>query len=119
VWVEPNTVIHVAQLDVSHEPVPSEQSVRGVPTTGSAELGDFGGLEIGVWEMSTGTMTDVEVDELFIVVSGSATVEFPGGHPPLELQAGDVVQLAAGTQTVWTVTEPLRKVYLTPRPDDA
>ena len=29
----------------------------------------------------------------------------------LTLGPGDVVRLAAGTETVWTVTETLRKVY--------
>ncbi len=31
----------------------------------------------------------------------------------ITLAAGDVVHLAKGTKTVWTVTETLRKVYLT------
>jgi uncharacterized cupin superfamily protein len=34
------------------------------------------------------------------------------GTAPLELGPGDVVRLAAGTGTVWTVAETLRKVYL-------
>ena len=37
---------------------------------------------------------------------------FPAdGSPALTLGPGDVVRLAAGTETVWTVTETLRKVY--------
>jgi uncharacterized cupin superfamily protein len=30
----------------------------------------------------------------------------------LTLKAGDVVRLAEGAETIWTVTETLRKVYL-------
>jgi uncharacterized cupin superfamily protein len=47
------------------------------------------------------------------VLSGSARVDFADGSPSLELNAGDVVRLAAGTHTEWTVHQPLRKVYLT------
>ena len=63
--------------------------------------------------MTAGVMTDVEADEVFVVLSGSATVEFADGTTPLNLGPGDVARLAAGTETVWTVTETLRKVYLT------
>ena len=72
----------------------------------------FGDLEIGVWEMSVGTMTDVEVDEVFVVLSGAATVEFADGTAALRLRAGDIGRLAAGAETTWTVTETLRKIYL-------
>jgi len=111
--VQPNTAVHAASLTLTHEPVPAEQSVAGAPSTAAAALARFGGLEIGVWEMSVGTMTDVEADEVFVVLSGAATVEFADGTPALQLRAGDIGRLAAGAQTTWTVTETLRKVYLT------
>jgi uncharacterized cupin superfamily protein len=110
--MQPNSAVNAASLDLDHEPVPAEQSVRGNPTTATAELGGFNGLEVGVWEMSPGVMTDVEADEVFVVLSGAATVEFADGSPTLTLGPGDVVRLTAGTETVWTVTETLRKVYL-------
>jgi hypothetical protein len=69
-------------------------------------------LEVGVWEMTRGVMRDVEADELFLVISGAAVVEFTDGTAPLRLKPGDVVRLAEGTETVWTVTETLRKIYL-------
>ena len=56
---------------------------------------------------------DIEADEVFVVLSGSASVDFVDGSPSLRLGPGDVVRLAAATQTVWTVHETLRKVYLT------
>ncbi|EID16790.1 cupin domain-containing protein [Mycolicibacterium phlei] len=111
--MQPNSVVHAADLTLEHEPVPAAQSVRDYPTTAAVELGEFNGLEVGVWEMSPGVMTDVEADEVFVVLSGAATVEFADGTPALTLGPGDVVRLAAGAQTVWTVTETLRKVYLT------
>ena len=38
---------------------------------------------------------------------------WPDGTPALQLRAGDVGRLAAGAETTWTVTETLRKIYLT------
>ena len=113
IGVKPNTVVHAATLDLDHEPVPADQSVRGEPTTAATAIDEFGALEVGVWEMTPGVMTDVEADEVFVVVSGSATVEFGDGSQSLRIGPGDVVRLAAGSETVWTVSETLRKVYLT------
>jgi uncharacterized protein len=111
--VKPNTVVRAAVIELDHEPVPADQSVRGEPTTASTTFDEFGGLEVGVWEMTPGVMTDVEADEVFVVLSGSATVEFGDGTATLNIGPGDVVRLAAGVETVWTVAETLRKVYLT------
>lgn len=112
--MEPNTSVLAASLALDHGPVPAEQSVRGEPTTAAATVGEFGGLEFGVWEMTPGVMTDVEAEEVFVVLSGSATIEFADDTPTLRVGTGDVVRLAAGAETVWTVAETLRKVYLTP-----
>ena len=108
-----NSLVRAAELFVEHEPVAPDQVAGGQPRTGVGRLGMFGDREVGVWEMTPGVMTDVEADEVFVVLSGSATVEFADGSPALQLRAGDVVRLAEGAQTVWTVTETLRKVYLT------
>jgi uncharacterized protein len=113
VRVNPNSVVPAAALALEHEPVPDAQSVSGTPTTAAVAVAEFEGLEIGVWEMSPGTMTDVEADEIFVVLSGTATVEFADGSPTLHIGPGDVVRLAAGAHTVWTVRDTLRKVYVT------
>ena len=55
--------------------------------------------------------TDVEADEVFVVLSGRATVEVVDG-PTLEIGPGDVGLLPAGARTTWTVHETLRKVYV-------
>ncbi len=108
-----NTAVHAADHFLEHEQVPADQVVDGDPHTGVAALGRFGGLEVGVWEMTPGVVRDVESDEVFVVLSGAATVEFDDGTPALTLAPGDVVRLAEGAHTVWTVTKTLRKVYLT------
>ena len=99
-------------VPLHHEPLPPEQVVSGSPTTGSLVLEEReDGTEVGVWEMTPGVATDVEVDELFVVLSGSATVEGVTEHP-LELAPGSVVTLTAGMRTTWTVRVTLRKIYV-------
>ncbi len=102
-------------LPLDREPVPAEQRVAGEPATGWTALGAIAeGWEFGVWEMTPGTMSDVEVEELSVVLAGRATVAFADGRPPVELTAGSVLRFADGMETVWTVHETLRKVYLIP-----
>jgi len=112
--IAPNSVANVTAVSLAMAAVPDDQRVSGEPATGSVVLGTFADLEVGVWEMTTGAMRDIEADELFVVISGSARVDFADGSASLDLNPGDVVRLAAGTQTQWTVHQPLRKVYLTP-----
>ena len=110
--MKPNSVVHAASLSIDQQPVAGDQAVDGRPNTGVAELGRFAGLEVGVWEMTPGVMRDVEADEVFVVLAGAATVAFDDGTASMELMPGDVVRLAEGAKTVWTVRETLRKVYL-------
>ena len=79
----------------------------------AGELGNWRGLVVGVWECAPGTYPDTEVDELFVVLSGAATVDFiEPTLPAIEIGPGSVVRLEEGMRTVWTVREALRKVYL-------
>lgn len=111
----PLTPGHLADaltLAIAHEPVPADRVVSGSPTEGYTALGELGGCEIGVWEMSPGVAVDIEVDEVFVVVTGSARLEFESGPEPLDLTAGSVVRLSSGMKTTWSVHETLRKVYV-------
>lgn len=110
--MHPNSAVDAATLPLEHEPVPADQLVDGAPTTATSALATVGGAEVGVWEMRPGVMRDVEADEVFVVLSGAATIEFADGSAPLRVGPGDVVRLAAGAETVWTVTDTLRKVYV-------
>lgn len=85
--------------------------VGGTPSAGLRALADLGGNEIGVWELTTGTVRDVEVDEVFVVLTGDATVTFDDGTV-LELKPGVIARLRAGDRTEWTVRSTLRKVYI-------
>lgn len=103
--------IRALEVELELEPIPADQVLAGAPQSGSAELGHLNGIEFGIWEHSPGTSTDVEVEEVFIVLAGSATLSFEGGSS-MELVPGVVGRLREGQHTVWTVTETLRKVYL-------
>jgi uncharacterized cupin superfamily protein len=113
----PGLMLAASAVALEHEPLPAEQVVAGAPTTAALVLDERDGREIGVWEMSPGTATDLEADEVFVVLAGRATVEFtsvPSGETPapIDIAAGSVVRLTAGMSTTWTVHETLRKVYL-------
>jgi uncharacterized cupin superfamily protein len=112
VILEPGVAIAALAIELQHEAVPPDRIVAGSPTTGSVVLATIGEQEIGVWEMTVGTASDVEEDEVFVVLAGAATVRFDDDGAVLRLVPGSVGRLAAGQRTVWTVTETLRKVYL-------
>lgn len=100
-------------LDLAHAPLPADEVIAGAPTTAVHELATLGGVEVGIWEMTPGTATDTETDEVFVVLSGRATIAFASsGLPDLEVGPGSVVRLAEGMRTTWTVTQTLRKVYV-------
>lgn len=86
----------------------------GHPMTGASVLGGFGGLELGVWQMTEGAMTDVEGDELCVIVAGHGQLHrtIDGAEVVQELRPGTVVELREGEKTLWVAFETLRKVYL-------
>lgn len=85
--------------------------VTGDPTTASVGLASTAGVDIGLWELTAGTVTDVEVDEVFVVLAGRGDVRFADGEV-IDLAPGAVVRLRAGERTTWTITETLRKMYV-------
>ncbi|GAA2908146.1 cupin domain-containing protein [Streptosporangium fragile] len=91
-----------------------DQILAGSPRVSSIELWSSpdGRQSRGIWEITPGTVTDVERDEVFVVLSGRATLEVEGGAT-VELVPGSVCLLAEGAKTVWVVHETLRKVYHT------
>lgn len=107
-------VIRAAALPDSElpaAPLDPDQVVAGDPEVRLLEIHDGADLGIGIWQHGAGVSTDTEVDEVFVVLSGRATIEVEGG-PTLEVGPGDVGIYPAGTRTRWTVHEPLRKIYV-------
>ena len=109
----PNSVVSAATLALSPSTIAPEDVMHGEPRAAVRELMSTRGVGVGVWELTRGTVVDVEVDEVFVVVSGRGVVEIEGEDEALELGPGSVCRLGAGTRTTWTVTETLRKVYVT------
>lgn len=108
------SVLRAATLPLEAAPLDPEQVVAGDPQVRALDLlADVlpPGLTVGIWEHGPGVSTDVEADEVFVVLSGRATVDVEAG-PVLELGPGDLCTLAAGARTRWTVHETLRKVYV-------
>ncbi|WP_424214338.1 cupin domain-containing protein [Streptomyces sp. BI20] len=102
----------LADSDLEPEDLDPAQILAGDPVVTGRVLWESpdGGRIRGVWQITPGVVTDTEADELFVVVSGRATVEVEGGGT-LELGPGTACVLRAGDRTVWTVHETLRKVY--------
>jgi len=105
-------VFRLADVPVRHAPADPADVVSGAPTLGTTPLTTLGdtGVEVGLWEMSVGAVRDVEVDEVFVVLSGSAVITVSDSS--VSVGPGDLVRLTAGTATTWEVTSPLRKLYL-------
>ncbi|MFM8897076.1 MAG: cupin domain-containing protein [Actinomycetales bacterium] len=107
-------IIPAARLDdlsLPTTPLEPAQVISGDPEVRTLPLHRGAGLAVGIWQHGTGCSTDVEADEVFVVLAGRATIEVDGGAT-LEIGPGDVGMLPAGARTTWTVHEPLRKVYL-------
>ncbi|TVZ96418.1 cupin domain-containing protein [Streptomyces sp. BK340] len=104
--------LHIPDADLEPEPLDPEQIVSGNPeVTGKVVWESADGRQIrGIWQITPGVVTDTEADELFVVISGSATIEFEDG-PTLRVGPGDMAVLRAGDRTTWTVHETLRKAY--------
>lgn len=94
------------------------QGGTGIPTSplpnSAAQAGVWESpvLACGLWEHTAGVSADVEVHEVFVVLSGRARIEIDG-QDDLVIGPGDVVELQAGAVTRWHVEEPLRKFWVT------
>ncbi|MEU8530303.1 MULTISPECIES: cupin domain-containing protein [Streptomyces] len=104
--------VHIPDAELEADPLDPAQIVSGDPVvTGKVLWESADGKQIrGLWQITPGVVTDTEADELFVVVSGRATVELEGGST-LELGPGVAAFMREGEKTVWTVHETLRKAY--------
>ena len=103
--------VALALPEETRSPLDPAQIVSGAPDVHVLPLAQDDAVEVGIWQHTAGVSTDIEADEIFIVLSGRATIEVADG-PTLEVGPGYVGFLTAGAQTVWTVHEDLRKVYV-------
>ena len=102
-------------VELGEEGLDPSTILAGSPTTyegeiATAPLPDGSTLATGIWRCTPGTVTDVEADETFVVLSGRATIEHDGASH--EVGPGDVCVLPSGAETTWTVHETLTKVFV-------
>lgn len=109
-----NEAFDATTADLRFTDLPEEKCPSGPLRTGVAMLAATDALEVGVWEHPVGVSTDIETDEVFVVLSGSGRVILADGRV-MELRAGTVGVLAAGTATTWEIDETLRKVWVVER----
>lgn len=109
-----NEVIDAHAADLEWSDLPAEQCPDGVLNTGVVQAAEVPFAHVGVWEHPVGTSTDVEQDEVFVVVSGRGRIVLADGTE-LALYPGVIGTLVAGTPTTWIIEERLRKVWLTAR----
>lgn len=104
--------VRIPDAVLEPEPLEPGQIVSGEPeVTGKVLWESADGKQVrGIWQITPGVVTDTESDELFVVVSGRATVAVEGGAT-LEIGPGDACVLREGDRTTWTVHETLRKAY--------
>jgi len=115
----PIVVARPGAVELAESDLDPESIVAGSPRTYEGEivtapLPGGAALATGVWRCTEGTVTDVEADETFVVLSGRATIEHRGSTH--EVGPGDVCVLPAGAETRWTVHEALTKVYVIHEP---
>jgi uncharacterized protein len=109
-----NATFDATTVDLRFSELPKAKCPAGPVSTGVGMLAATEALEVGVWEHPVGTSTDVETDEVFVVLSGSGRVVLANGAV-LELRPGTVGVLVAGTHTTWEIDETLRKVWVVER----
>lgn len=109
---DPSFVVPAAALRLQEIDLDPDQVVDGDPKVGLLEFDGAKGLSAGIWEHSDGVSTDTETDEVFVVITGRATITL-GDGTKLEVGPGDLGVLREGEATTWQVHESLRKVYLT------
>jgi len=111
--LDAGAAVVAASLSLPSDALPDEQVRAGAPRTRFVDLDESDDRVVGVWEHTPGVSTDVESDEVFVVVAGAGTLEFTDpALPPIELRPGTIVRLTDGMRTTWTIRETLRKVYV-------
>lgn len=103
-------------LTITTVPVSADQVVSGHPETGVAEWKSWNGLEVGVWDMTPGVMSDIESDEICIIIDGAGFVErtINGATIQQALEPGAIFHLREGEKTLWHVSRKVRKIYFAP-----
>lgn len=87
--------------------------ISGTPTAAERILHEANGLEIGVWEITSGSFhsTKSGISEFMYFLSGSGTITRESGEV-VQIAPDSYVSLPDGSEVIWDVTETTRKVYV-------
>jgi len=97
--------------ELDSAPLDPAAIISGAPEVFHKGIYEGDDVTVGIWQHGVGVSSDVEADEIFIVLSGRATIEIENG-PTLEVGPGDVCSYPPGIVSTWTVHETIRKVYV-------
>ena len=99
----------LSQLEL--EELDPEQIVSGTPETTELTLLEAGSGETsGLWQITPGVVTDTEVEESFMVITGKGHITFEDGSQ-IELEPGVTHRFKGGENTTWTIEQTLLKAY--------
>ena len=74
-----------------------DEVVDGSPTTAEVSVTTIGDVEVGIWQITPGTVRDVEKDEVFVVLEGTLTMHLGDPAERVELTQHSVVAVEPGT----------------------
>lgn len=93
------------------DPLDPDGIVSGNPEVSELTLLETDdGHASGLWRLTPGVVTDTEVEESFLVITGRGRITFEDGSE-VHLQPGVTHRFAGGEKTTWTITETLLKAY--------
>ncbi len=93
------------------EALDPDQIVSGSPEVTELTLIEAeNGQTSGLWQITPGVVTDTEVEESFLVLSGRGRITFEDGSE-LKLSPGIAHRFQGGEKTTWTIEETLLKTY--------
>lgn len=93
------------------DPLDPDEIVSGNPEVSELTLLESDdGHTSGLWRLTPGVVTDTEVEEAFLVITGRGRIEFEDGSE-VELEPGSTHRFEGGEKTTWTITETLLKAY--------
>ncbi len=102
---------HPVLEELTPDPPEPGQVVSGNPEISELTLLEAGdGATSGLWQLTPGVVTDTEVEESFMVITGRGRVIFREGGV-LELAPGFIHHFQGGEETTWEIEETLLKAY--------
>ena len=103
--------VHPVTDQLEPEPLDPGQIVSGTPETSALTLAESDeGAESGLWRCTPGVVTDTEVEESFLVITGRGRIDFEDGTS-VELSPGVTHRFEGGEKTRWTVEETILKAF--------